>query len=212
MSLVSIQKFEEHLDLWRELYIIDDLLYSKIIADLRVHAVTPKIAYSHIIRFLGLWGVGQSAVGIDPRQLAKRINELRPKLAGLEPLLKLNLDKQAGLIEDMFKQLSAIKNIGPTSTSKILHLLKPETFVMWDAEIAKCYNVSMNEKGYVEFLGKMKNMLVELLEEYSRERGWSDAEARLTSKYGGKSLAKLIDEYNWLKTRKWLNRLKQLKA
>lgn len=103
-----------------------------------------------------------------------------------------------------------VKNIGSTAISKILHLLNPELFVVWDDKIRTKYDVRGSANGYVEFLKKMQKEINEALLEEAKNKGCSrDEVARriceeLPSKKLGrefvrkKSLAKLIDEYNWI--------------
>ncbi|MEM0050706.1 MAG: hypothetical protein QW424_00760 [Candidatus Bathyarchaeia archaeon] len=68
----------------------------------------------------------------------------------------------------------------------------------------------MVEEEYYKFLVKMREILNTLLKEYSRKHLSERPEEDLIRKYGNKPLTKLIDEYNWLKTRPWLNRLTKL--
>ncbi|MEM2380594.1 MAG: hypothetical protein QXD44_01985, partial [Candidatus Nezhaarchaeales archaeon] len=63
---------------------------------------------------------------------------------------------------------------------------------------------------YCKFLAKMREILNTLLKECSRKYLSERPEEDLVRKYGNKPLTKLIDEYNWLKTRPWLNRLTKL--
>jgi len=85
---------------------------------------------------------------------------------------------------------------------------------MWNRPIAEhhCLNptAKIMEEEYYKFLVKMREILNTLLKEYSRKYLSERPEEDLIRKYGNKPLTKLIDEYNWLKTRPWLNRLTKL--
>jgi len=134
--------------------------------------------------------------------------EAYQKLQG-KSLLDINLDDKE--IEDAIKEAydsAEVKYIGATAISKILHLLNPELFVMWDDDIRKKYKVAGSVAGYLEFLKLVKREVEEAIEEEARKRGCGKKEIaericrelpsnKLGSKYNEKTLAKLIDEYNW---------------
>ena len=212
---IKLEDFERLLNLWRRLFILDDSFYMKILQELNLDSLDPVAIYRYVIRFLELWGVRQSATQLDPAVLYNEIIRLKPILNELRlPLLEANLEELKGKVEYVFKGLKSLKYVGPTSVSKILHLLRPEFFIMWDKEIAKHYHLDLTakrvEEEYYKFLVKMKEVLNTLLKEYSKRYSCEKPEEDLVRKYGGKPLTKLIDEYNWLKTRPWLNRLTKL--
>jgi len=212
---ISLDDFERLLNLWRKLFILDDSFYMKILQELNLDSLDPVATYRYIIRFLELWGVRQSATQLDPVMLCNKIIELKPILNELKsPLLKADLEKLKDRVKYIFKDLESLKNVGPTSASKILHLLKPEFFIMWDRPIAEHYRLNPTakivEEEYCKFLAKMREILNTLLKECSRKYLSERPEEDLIRKYGNKPLTKLIDEYNWLKTRPWLNRLTKL--
>jgi len=80
---VTVQLFEETLEIWRELYILDDVFYRKIISELDFRYIDPKKSYCYLLRFLELWGMRRSAVKVDPRKLSEKITNLRPLLTNL---------------------------------------------------------------------------------------------------------------------------------
>lgn len=205
-----LEKFEELLSAWKELYVLDDAFYHKIISELTFD-VSPKIAYSFLIRFLELWGVRKAATRISPVELSQKISDLKPLLVEMNmSILNINLEDRevSNKIAMIFGEICRVKNIGPTSASKILHLLRPNLFVMWDADIAKKFGVSMSPVGYLKFLERCQAMLKAILEGY-RRKGISDPESYLLNKFR-KPLTKLLDEYNWLSTRRWRKRIKVL--
>jgi hypothetical protein len=141
-------------------------------------------------------------VNISEDELCSKINELKQQLEqlNLEPkqleLLKVNLDNLGQWIRKAFDQIASVRYVGPTSASKILHLLLPGLFVMWDKYIAEEFRVRMNSQGYLEFLRKSQDTLRSLMNDY-RNRGLKDPKYELYGKYD-KPLTKLLDEYNWL--------------
>lgn len=203
-----VKDFERLLRLWKKFYILDDVFYLKIIRELNLD-INPAKAYAYLIRFLELWGVRRAAVNILPEELSSKIRDIRSELAKLSlDILEADLEELNPIIKHVFQHISSVKGVGATSASKILHLLKPKFFIMWDREIAEKYGVEMCSSGYVEFLKKCQFILKKLLTEY-RKLGIEKPESWLTEKYG-KPLTKLLDEYNWLSTRPWLNRILNL--
>jgi len=83
----------------------------------------------------------------------------------------------------------------PVSVSKALHLLAPGFFPLWDDKIARaysCYYANNPEQKYLTFMGKMKQIAEEL-------------QLSVNSLPNGKTLLKLIDEYNYSKyTKQWI--------
>jgi len=83
-----------------------------------------------------------------------------------------------------------IKRVGPTSTSKALHLVAPNSFMLWDRAIRNYYGFNDNGIEYTRFLMTMQSWLKELkptIEELQRQYD--------------KPCTKIIDEYNWIKCR-----------
>ena len=83
----------------------------------------------------------------------------------------------------------------PVGVSKALHLLARAFFPLWDAQIARAYDCHYAYKPtdkYLMFVGKMKQMAEEL------QHG-------VDSQPTGKTLLKLIDEYNYARyTKGWV--------
>ena len=84
----------------------------------------------------------------------------------------------------------------PTATAKALHLLAPGFFPLWDYRIAKAYGCAYHKepaKKYIKFMKKIKE-LVKVVQQYLPS--FSDS---------GKTILKVIDEYNYSKyTKKWI--------
>ncbi len=77
----------------------------------------------------------------------------------------------------------------PVAASKALHLLAPAFFPLWDDKIATAYNCHYE---YILFIQKMKTLTELLAPEVDIEST-------------GKTLLKLIDEYNYAKfTKQWV--------
>ncbi len=83
----------------------------------------------------------------------------------------------------------------PVAVTKALHLLAPRFFPLWDAAIAIAYHCRYTEKPaetYIRFLRKTKEL--------------AEALTPTVNAHGtGKTLVKLIDEYNYARfTKKWV--------
>jgi hypothetical protein len=89
-------------------------------------------------------------------------------------------------------QIASGKAVGRKShvaVAKALHLLAPGFFPLWDDKIAKAYNCHYD---YIPFMQEMKK-LAQILD--------PEVDAEST----GKTLLKLIDEYNYAKfTKQWV--------
>ena len=98
-------------------------------------------------------------------------------------------------IRTIYGELDPIAYLGsPTAISKILHLLNPEIFVMWDNAIVNDYHkisrhVTYSANGYLEFLKETQKAVLTALSEFEKEIGKSlDAiEGELRGKYGNKT-------------------------
>jgi len=90
-----------------------------------------------------------------------------------------------------------------TDASKILHTIIPNFFVMWDKRI-RDETVQGGVRGAVYafyFLPKMQGELKEAIETCMEDRRLTreDAIKYICEKCDGKTLAKLVDEFNYMK-------------
>jgi hypothetical protein len=77
----------------------------------------------------------------------------------------------------------------PVAVAKALHLLAPGFFALWDDKIARAYNCHYD---YIPFMQEMKSLAQILAPEINIDST-------------GKTLLKLIDEYNYAKfTKQWV--------
>lgn len=92
-----------------------------------------------------------------------------------------------------------------TAASKILHAFVPELFVMWDRKIRQGVlgdeNRKYGEHYAYEFLPKMQDYARQFLNSYIEEHGgnYADASKQISQMAGGYTLAKLIDEFNYVR-------------
>lgn len=162
--------------------------------------------------FLIRWGnmarvVGQG--GLDWEGFGHTIRALEPEFAKLRDKRFLAVDFNeeifSNVVKTIYKELRRFPKLGgPTAISKVLHLLNPEIFVMWDGSIRKVYHlrdrrVDEFPKGYLEFLKEAQNEIKEAFSDYKREsgKGFDKIEQEIRSKFKNKTLARIVDEYNY---------------
>ena len=117
------------------------------------------------------------------------LDKFKRAIKGVEPYIKkmgkenfdtINFDKYSKDIKKMFKILSRIKGVQKTGAPKLMHLMAPRVFVMWDAYIRNYYGFKKgDENDYFSFLKSMQ-------EKFPNVKNFS-----------GRTAAKLIDEHNF---------------
>jgi len=139
-------------------------------------------------------------------------------------LSNTNLDdlRNKEIIKKLYNSLDAVYRIGSTATAKILHMLKPDLFIPWDDAIKTHYlsDYQGEEEGekYLFFMKKMQNFVKVIDQKEAQklldgiiilytERFDNESDPEKKAKFKervvvleskGKSLAKFIDEYNWI--------------
>ena len=115
-------------------------------------------------------------------------------------------EKLKTAIKDVFNKVADCTSIGryeSTDASKILHTILPNFFVMWDDRI-KNWMVEGEYGGATyafDFLSKVQRELEEAISTCMTERKLTrtEAVAYIREENGGQTLAKLADEYNYVK-------------
>ncbi|MFZ3076850.1 MAG: hypothetical protein WA139_00145 [Candidatus Aenigmatarchaeota archaeon] len=93
-----------------------------------------------------------------------------------------NLDEIRDVIKEVYRILSKVQLIKYTGASKVMHLINRNLFVMWDGFIRKGYGFGTDAEDYFNFL--------KLMQSDFKGIKWNDK---------SKTLAKAIDEYNYVK-------------
>jgi len=206
-------KFERFIEVVRKFEEEDgfaDVLYLEAIRKLEKvrenqQELDERMARRIIRPFLASWGrMGRNVErqNFDWRRLVEAIENQRQNLDKLKKgtILSIRLDKVASIIKEVYNG-TKIRHLGPTGISKMLHLLNPELFVMWDNNIRRKIGKKpfrASSSGYLNFLKWIQNELIEAT------KGRTVEEIR--NKIGGeyidrKTLAKLADEYCWRASR-----------
>jgi len=95
--------------------------------------------------------------------------------------LNLNDSELRETIKKIFREFSSKESIDPTGASKILHILNPSVFMMWDRGIREAYH-KLHKKNhkvgdsecYLEFLKQSQEIIKEILHEKDEEDIWND--------------------------------------
>jgi len=148
-------------------------------------------------------------------ELCRVLNELKDEFISLSSLnlQQFTFEQNGNAIKKIFDRISKLRfgvseEAISTVTSKIMHLLNPRLFVMWDTRIINFYDREPNADGYVEFMEKMKERAARLQPYLGRiMEKTEELRVEAGAVYGmeicvGKTLAKLIDENNWIESRK----------
>lgn len=118
------------------------------------------------------------------RNFKETIENLKPyfKKFESETIETINLNNYEKDIKYLFETLSKIKGIQYTGASKLMHLTIPKVFIMWDGYIRKAWGFKKGDaEDYVTFLKKMQKEFKGICKKKER------------------TLAKCIDEYNYIK-------------
>jgi hypothetical protein len=156
--------------------------------------------------YYGRAGIGfQGAVRNAEEVLGnKKFHELFNHLKHFN-LLNINFDISNKEIVDIFQNARKSEGLGPTGVSKVLSILNPQLFVMWDKEICDHYHSLHRMRGqyhqkasgecYFEFLKDMQHEANEFITYSSKE----EIENGLCEISGyNKPIAKALDEFNYM--------------
>jgi hypothetical protein len=121
------------------------------------------------------------------------------ELEGLEPLtisdarVPDRAQELGALHDDLILRMQSrgVRNMGRAASSKMLYLLQPRLFVMWDKEISRSA-----PEGYGSYLLQMHTLAGRLAGEAPTDSVEAFLKKHLRYKTQ-KTLAKYLDEYNW---------------
>lgn len=115
--------------------------------------------------FLIQWGLMGRVAGrknLDWKKLGQTLRESEKEFKELrgETFLTINFNEEkiSHIIKSLYHELDSIPYLGGLTTiTKVLHLINPEIFVLWDEDIRKGYKkknsrIRNTPEGYLEFL------------------------------------------------------------
>ena len=100
-------------------------------------------------------------------RITQKLEEMDTQLAELMAvnLTTVDVRKRSHEIEALYNSILNAKwksdkgktrRVGPTATSKVLHLVNPDLFLIWDSKIRKTYGFKDSGVEYVRFLASMQ--------------------------------------------------------
>jgi len=149
--------------------------------------------------FLFTWGRMGRVLGEEgcPR-ICSLLKEMNEELFDLRYyMLESDFEKVTN-IPELYNKIMCVqfksgsKHTGSTATSKVLHLVAPDFFAMWDDPIRGFYNFKVDGEEYKRFLANMKQWIIDL----------NPIITPLSQRFG-KTKTKIIDEFNWYRLRPW---------
>jgi hypothetical protein len=203
MSVPDPEEFtkliNQHVKRYREL----DQTYLKAIENIKkagLNNLSDEEVCSILRPYLLQWGKMGRVLGHKGcRRTATKLKEIENKFNGFQNLnlATIDISQKSDDVEELYEEIlnaewksekGRTKRVGPTATAKVLHLIVPDLFMIWDRKIRVDYGFGESGKEYVRFLINMQNWIKKLnpiLEEMQKDYG--------------KSPTKLVDDYNWIK-------------
>ena len=154
-----------------------------------------------LVDFVNSWSTRMKK---DIPAIRSALNEILPELNTLHCKTILDVDlcdqSTSELICRSFKRLA---NFGhgnkATGASKMLHIIYPKLFLMWDASIVRGYGGHFKPLLYTDFLRRMQRLANYAISQIEKECDVCRDEAIARLKCDGHTLAKALDEYNYVK-------------
>lgn len=154
---------------------------------------------------LAVWNVGNFRFVKNREEF---LFQLKNTFKVCEPLFKeldgldfrnINFDEKKGVIEKIYTELAKINGVGYTGATKVMHLINPNVFVIWDSYIS-----GQKPKKYYKDLEIVKNGWE--YKKYNRDAdGYIDFNKDMQIvfkdiKFNGneRTFAKAIDEFNYV--------------
>ena len=161
-------------------------------------------AVAKLARFLNSWGSQVSddqvpGVAAAIQRAAPVLHPLAASALEFDDLRCATLD----IIEQAYDSIAEANGVGPAAASLILSLLNPALFVMWNTAIRSAYfpNDPPNGATYAQFLTVMRMAALSIAADARAQHGIDDPAGQISDAFGINppfTLAKFIDEYNWL--------------
>jgi len=178
-----------------------------------------------VIKFLNNWGCYLHTEEKNYPKMAERIKEAYRKsipflkalenetLEDLDFEKKIDIDGKEYTNEEILRKVFAnFCQVGykfkGVAASKVLSLINPHLFVMWDTTICDAYGVkapsdpNVRDKQYIPvFMPLMKQKANSVIDSYMKDKKCAREEAvkAINNFREWRPLAKLLDEYNWKK-------------
>lgn len=184
------------------------------------HSLPTKEVKRRVIGFLNRWHCRLPETDELAEELKETYRQMIPFLKALEneTIEDFEFEKKKEvsnkeysnkeIMHEIFRSFSGIRhNFRGVAASKLLSLINPYLFVMWDTPICKAYGIrspsdpNIRDQQYVpEFFPLMKEKANSVIDSYIKEKKCSREEAikAINNLREWSPLAKLLDEYNWI--------------
>ena len=160
---------------------------------------------ARLIQFVNQWRTHYQAT---TPQLRDALKAVLPELCMLrdEAFLDVDLARPCNgpwtvgdVIERVFETVASCgRRYESTGASKILHMVHPRLFVMWDSAIAAGYATGRSGRDYAhDFLPLVQLVARRAVDEYERSRSALAGDAVSALCACGHTMARVIDEYNY---------------
>ena len=185
-----------------------DTCLSSLVLDINDNKTIMQNEVRKLHKFINEWG---TRCQWSVEQLTEAIISVQADLSALSKYTILDINFKAfvtsreGYYSDMIKNIFEwIATCGPrretTGTSKVLHMLNPQLFVMWDNKIRGGYACSESAQSYsCSFLPRIQMVLTKAIKEAEKQLGLDHNHAIEKLCQRGHTLAKVVDEYNYVK-------------
>ncbi len=150
----------------------------------------PWRSLDNIIDFVRRWN-SRVPIGKNKERIKEAAFNLKQKFKDLAryDLESLSFTQEnIRLIKEIYEVLSKTV-LKFTGTSKLMHGINPNLFVMWDKGICQHYGCYQNSIGYLRFMETSQQIILDILK--------SNQKANII-KETSRTLPKLLDEYNWI--------------
>ena len=109
-------------------------------------------------------------------------------------------DASLETVQNVFEDLCAVRDFGPTGASKFLGIIQPQLCVMWDDPIRKTLDFTGKTPRYAEYLLSMRDLAMCALTD-SVNRGIAKPEEYISRRLGLSpyfTLATFVNHYVWV--------------
>ena len=155
-----------------------------------------------LLSFANGWNANMTATFRDVQCALSEIEPDLKKLCGKKILNVCLDDETRNLIGRSFEKLAHCnprKHNEATGASKILHIINPDLFVMWDRSIVHHYGCGERIL-YTDFLNRMQELAKSAVNQVREKENHYSRETTIASLTGCRhTLAKALDEYNYVK-------------
>lgn len=130
------------------------------------------------------------------KEILRSLNNEFEKLQGynLRDIPLENEDIESTIMK-IYEKVDSVSWVGPTAASKIMHVINPHLFMMWDVAIRSKKKGYGYESGtsnqYIKFMKKMQSMAIRL------KTNWEEKKIEIPIKKR-RTLPKLMDEFNYM--------------